>query len=85
MSAAEMATQNAKITGKVSRRRIAPGSKSERVGVVLQDDAGRSYVLRRAGGHPFYDKALDRLVGKTITATGLVSGRSFIMDDWDVA
>jgi len=72
------------ISGKVLRRRIAPGSKSERVGVVLRDRGGEVYVLRRAGGHAFRDAALTRLVGKTITGTGLVSGRSFIMDDWTI-
>ena len=72
------------MTGKVQRRRIAAGSKSDRVGAVIQDGAGRSYALRRAGGNPFSDAALDKLVGKTITATGLVSGRSFIMDEWRI-
>jgi hypothetical protein len=79
-----MEPEKATITGKVLRRRIAAGSKSERVGVVLQDAAGRTFALRRAGGHPFSDAALDQLVGKTITGIGLVSGRSFIMDSWRV-
>jgi|SoimicmetaTmtHMA_FD_contig_51_956454_length_1108_multi_2_in_0_out_0_2 hypothetical protein len=74
----------ARITGRVARRRIAAGSKSDRVGVVLEDAAGRIYALRRAGGHPFSDAVLDGLVGKTITGNGVVSGRSFIMDDWSI-
>ena len=77
-----MTTAAANLTGKVARALIAPGSKSEREGVVLHADDGARYVLRRAGGHPFHDRALDRLVGKTITASGLVSGQTFIMDEW---
>jgi hypothetical protein len=79
-----MDPERATMTGKVSRKRIAPGSKSDRVGVVLDDGAGHVYALRRAGGNPFSDAALEKLVGKTITATGIVSGRSFIMDSWSV-
>ncbi len=48
----------------------------------MENEAGRWYVLRRAGGNPFRDKALDHLVGKMITATGMVSGRSLIMSEW---
>jgi hypothetical protein len=79
-----MASERATITGKISRRRIAAGSKSDRVGVVLDAGAGHVYALRRAGGNPFSDAALDKLVGKTITGTGIVSGRRFIMDSWSV-
>jgi hypothetical protein len=82
MSAGEMEKSGTTITGTVLRRTVAPGSKSERVAVVLVDAEGRQYVLRRAGGNAFRDPALSRLVGKKITATGLMSGRSFIMDDW---
>lgn len=79
-----MESERATITGKISRRRIAPGSKSDRVGVVLDDGAGHVYALRRAGGNPFSDAVLDKLAGKTITGTGIVSGRSFILDSWRV-
>ena len=79
-----MEPERATITGKVSRQRIAAGSKSDRVGVVLRDGAGRTYALRRAGGNPFSDAKLDELVGQTITGTGIVSSGSFIMDSWSV-
>lgn len=82
MSAVKVKQNMITFTGKVTRKRIAPRSKSDRIGVVLENEDGRWYVLRRAGGNPFRDRALDRLVGKMITATGLVSGRSFIMTDW---
>jgi hypothetical protein len=77
-----MATERTTITGNVKRQRIAAGSKSDRVGVVLDDGAGRTYALRRAGGNPFSDAAMDGLVGKTITGTGIVADSNFIMDDW---
>jgi hypothetical protein len=79
-----MATERVTISGNVKRQRIAAGSKSDRVGVVLDDGAGRIFALRRAGGNPFSDPAMDELVGKTITATGIVAGGNFIMDRWDV-
>jgi hypothetical protein len=80
-----MEPERATIAGKVLRQRIAAGSKSDRVGVVLDDGAGRVYALQRAGGHPFSDAAIEALVGKTITGTGIVAGGSFIMDDWSLA
>jgi len=79
-----MATERVTISGNVTRRRIAAGSKSDRVGVVLDDGAGRIFALRRAGGNPFSDAAMDELVGKTITGTGIVTDSHFIMDRWEV-
>lgn len=79
-----MDPERAAITGKVLRQRIAPGSKSDRIGAVLKDAAGHTYALRRAGANPFSDAAIDELVGKTITGKGIVSGGSFIMDSWSV-
>ena len=77
-----MESERVTISGDVKRQRIAAGSKSDRVGVVLDDGAGRTYALRRAGGNPFSDAAMDGLVGKTITGTGIVADSNFIMDDW---
>ena len=79
-----MDTERVTISGNVKRQRIAAGSKSDRVGVVLDDGAGRIFALRRAGGNPFSDPAMDELVGKAITGTGIVTGGNFIMDSWDV-
>jgi len=80
-----METERVTIAGKVKRQRIAAGSKSDRVGVVLDDGAGQIYALRRTGGNPFSDATMDELVGKTITGTGIVASGSFIMDRWEVA
>jgi hypothetical protein len=68
----------------VTHERIAPGSKSDHVGVVLRTDSGEEYILRRKGGNAFGDPALDELVGKTIEGSGVVAGRTFIMDGWTV-
>jgi hypothetical protein len=64
--------------------RIAPGSKSDRLGVVLRTNHGAEYVLRRLGGNTFNDEILEPLVGSTITGRGIVSGQTFIMKDWIV-
>ena len=79
-----MGTDRVTISDSVKRQRIAAGSKSDRVGVVLDDGAGRIFALRRAGGNPFSDAAIDELVGKTITGTGIVADGHFIMDRWEV-
>jgi hypothetical protein len=79
-----MPTEKKQITGMVIRTRIAAGSKSDHVGVVLRADDGKEYLLRRIGGNAFQDDALEKIVGETITGTGLVAGRTFILTDWNV-
>ena len=74
--------KKAKVSGTVTRSRIAPGSKSDHVGVVLRADDGKEYVLRRSGGNAFRDDTLEKLVGKTITGDGVIAGNTFIVDDW---
>jgi hypothetical protein len=68
-------------SGRVTVQRVASGSKSERDAVVLDTD-GHNYILRRQGGNPFRDPALERLVGKTVAVTGKVTGNTLIMSDW---
>lgn len=67
--------------GRVVKHLTARGSKSERRAVFLETKDG-SYVLRRKGGHPFVDKVLDDLVGKTIHCTGVLTEHTLIMSDW---
>ena len=78
-----MPTDEKRITGIVIRARIAPKSKSDHVGVVLRADDGEEYVLRRVGGNAFRDEELEKIVGETITGTGLVAGRTFILTGWN--
>lgn len=78
----DMGAVEKRITGLVERERISPGSKSDHVGVVLRAPDGSRYILRRMGGNAFRDEELERLVGKTITGSGFVTGTTFIMKDW---
>ena len=68
-------------TGRVIKEVFAKGSKSERPAVLL-DTGDKRYVLRRRGGNPFSDPALDKLVGKNIRAVGDVSGYTLLMSEW---
>lgn len=78
-----MATETI-LTGKVEKKLIATGSKSERTAVVLVTDT-KEYVLRQYGGNAMGDSDLDDLVGKTIKGEGKINGYTFVMSDWDEA
>jgi len=71
-----------KVTGRVTLEPVDQGSKSEREAVVLRTAGGRSYVLRRQGGPAFGDANLQKLVGLSITASGIEVGRTLVMRDW---
>jgi hypothetical protein len=68
-------------TGRVIKRIFAQGSKSEREAILLVNKEGE-HLLRRRGGNPFYDPALEELVGKTIRAEGDFTGTTMIISDW---
>jgi len=70
------------VHGLVTRRRVAPGSKSERDAVVLDSDNGQTYLLRRKDGPAFGDPQLDNLVGRSIAAEGVGLGELLIIHDW---
>jgi hypothetical protein len=65
------------LTGKVIQKKFAPGSKSEHDAIYIETDQG-DFQLRRLGGNPFSDPDLIKLVGKKITATGVLNGKLFI-------
>jgi hypothetical protein len=67
--------------GRIERKRVAEGSKSERDAIVLVTPS-RELVLRRMGGNPFSDPDLEQLVGKTIRAEGFEHAGALIMTDW---
>jgi hypothetical protein len=69
------------LTGHVTRKLFAAGSKSEREAVILVTDGGE-FVLRRKGGNPFSDAALESLVGKRICCEGDLTGYTFLMTEW---
>ena len=68
--------------GNVTKRRYGAGSKSEHQAVMLETGADR-FVLRRQGGNPFSDPALDKLVGKRVRMRGRAEGNLLIVSDWD--
>lgn len=73
-----------RISGKVLRRTVAGGSKSEHKAVVLRTKDGAELLLRRLGGNAFADPQLDDLVGTSIIGEGQVAGGTFILKSWKV-
>jgi hypothetical protein len=71
-------------TGRVERRLLGAGSKSEHQGEVLLGDDGAQWTLRRQGGPAFGDAVLAALVGRRIRAHGRVRGALLILRAWDV-
>jgi hypothetical protein len=69
------------LRGLVVKALHGQGTKSEHEAVLLDTGAG-TYRLRRAGGNPFADPELDRLVGQQIVCTGTVHQGTVIMSDW---
>ena len=70
-----------KLTGLVIKAPFAQGSKSEREAILL-DTGDKRYVLRREGGHAFFDPVLEQLVGRKIRGAGRVTGYTFLLSDW---
>jgi hypothetical protein len=70
-------------SGSVVKRRFAKGSKSDRDAIFLVTSDG-DYVLRRQGGNPYHDPELERLVGKEIRCTGLLTGYTLLISDYTV-
>jgi hypothetical protein len=71
------------VSGIVTKRRIAQGTKSEHDAVLLCS-GDEEFILRRQGGNPFHDDELEKLVGKTITATGVLRGNTLIASNVNV-
>jgi hypothetical protein len=72
-----------KYRGRVVRRTLSAGSKSEHDGLVLVTDSGE-YRLRREGGNPFWDDTLAPLEGKEIECEGTLRGNQIVMSRWKV-
>ena len=69
--------------GKVAKRLLAAGSKSEHEGLVLVTESSE-LKLRRQGGNPFWDETLASLEGKVVECEGLLRGDQIIMTRWNV-
>jgi hypothetical protein len=72
-----------RLTGNVTLKKFAPGSKSEHDAVFLETAQG-DYKLRRVGGNPFRDNELDQLVGKKISASGSITDYLFTIDHYEI-
>jgi len=70
--------------GRVVRKRLSTGSKSEHEALVLVTPDGQEYKLRRQEGNPFRDPELDVLEGKRIECEGIVRNGQIIMTSWSV-
>jgi hypothetical protein len=70
-----------KLRGRVSKKVLYIGTKSEHEAITLTTIQGE-YKLRRKGGNAFMDETLLNLAGKEIEGEGVVRGNQFIMDTW---
>ncbi|MEY2686494.1 MAG: hypothetical protein RL375_692 [Pseudomonadota bacterium] len=70
--------------GRVERRRLAAGTKSERLGEVLVGDDGVTWTLRRQGGPAFGDAALAVLDGRRVRARGTARGTLLLLRGWEL-
>ncbi len=69
--------------GTVRRKLVRRGTKSEHQALVLVT-ANDEYKLRRVGGNPFHDEALDELEGHVIRCTGELDGNEIFMSKWKI-
>ena len=69
--------------GTVRRKLLRRGSKSEHEGLVLVTDSGE-YKLRRVGGNPFRDEALEALEGHAIRCSGKLDGNELFISSWEI-
>jgi hypothetical protein len=68
--------------GRVVKRPWASASKSAHHAVCLES-GGKALKLRRAGGNPFVDPELEKLVGKSIEGEGtLLDPSTLLLSSW---
>jgi hypothetical protein len=72
-----------KLRGKVSKKLLYAGTKSEHEGLVLVTAEGE-FKLQRKGGNPFWDETLAELEGKEIEGEGTMRETRFTMFRWTV-
>jgi hypothetical protein len=72
-----------KLHGRVAKKLLYAGTKSEHEGLVLVT-AEREFKLQRKGGNPFWDETLALLEGKEIEAEGTLRETRFTMSRWTV-
>jgi hypothetical protein len=72
-----------RLRGKVVKKLLYAGTKSEHEGLVLVTAEGE-FKLRRKGGNPFWDETLADLEGKQIEVEGTMRETRFTMSRWTV-
>ena len=72
-----------KLRGRVTKKLLYAGTKSEHEGLVLVTADGE-FKLQRKGGNPFWDETLAELEGKEIEAEGTSRETRFTMSHWTV-
>jgi hypothetical protein len=71
------------LRGKVEKKLLYAGTKSEHEGLVLVTAEGE-FKLQRKGGNPFWDETLAELEGKEIEVEGTLRETRFTMSQWTV-
>jgi hypothetical protein len=72
------------VEGLVRKTRVSPGSKSDRVAVVLATNEGQ-FILHQKGGDSYTGQAaLSPLLGKRILAFGSVANRHFFLERYEI-
>jgi len=71
------------LRGRVTKKLLYAGTKSEHEGLVLVSAEGE-FKLQRKGGNPFWDDVLAELEGKEIEAEGTLRETRFTMSRWTV-
>ena len=74
-----------KVKGRVFRKRVDTGSKSERDAVCIQTARGAEHILRRMGGNAFQDPELERLIGEEIEGEGRLTGQTLVLTSYRLA
>jgi hypothetical protein len=72
-----------KVRGRIEKRLLYAGTKSEHEGLVLVTAEGE-FKLQRKGGNPFRDDALAKLEGKEIEAEGALRETRFTLSQWTI-
>lgn len=70
-----------KLRGRVSKKVMYTGTKSEHEAITLTTKQGE-FKLRRKGGNAFMDDTLINLEGKEIEGEGDFRGNQFIIETW---
>ena len=70
-----------RLHGRVTKKLLYAGTKSEHEGLVLVTAEGE-FKLQRKTGNPFWDETLAQLEGKEIAAEGSLRETRFIMSRW---